>query len=273
MSPSSAPSEVRVETDAELPYLRWLRLDRPSHLNAWSDEMLAQFLEAVDEAEADESVRILAITGSGRAFSAGGDLKAMRDKSGMFAGDPVQLRSRYTRGIQAIPRRLARFDKPLLAAINGAAIGAGLDLACMCDLRICSERAKLGSTFVKVGLVPGDGGAALLTRVVGYPKALELVLTGRVVDAQEALAMGLVNRVVAPEDLVGATRELAAEIGRNAPLAVRLTKSAAARSYGLPLETALELAATYQGIVQNTDDHLEGVHAILEKRSPEFQGR
>lgn len=269
----TTPSGVHVETDPTLPSLRWLRLDRPGYRNAWSDQMLIAFQAALDAAEADDRVRVVAVTGTGRAFSAGGDLKAMRDRAGMFAGDPVQLRSRYTRGIQAIPRRLARFDKPVIAAINGAAIGAGLDLACMCDLRICARGARLGSTFVKVGLVPGDGGAALLARTVGYPKALELVLTGRVIDADEARAIGLVNQVVDPEELVAATRTLAAEIAQNAPLAVRLTKSAAARSWGLPLDVALELAATYQGIVQNGDDHLEGVNAILEKRSPDFSGR
>lgn len=268
----NATPTVRIEDDPTLPFLRWLRLDRPSHRNAWSEAMLDQFLRALDDAEDDPAVRIVAITGTGRAFSAGGDLKAMRDKTGMFAGGPVELRSRYSRGIQNIPRRMARFDKPIIAAVNGAAIGAGLDLACMCDLRIAAEGAKLGSTFVKLGLVPGDGGAALLTRTVGYPKALELVLTGRILDAQEALTIGLVNRVVPADALEDAVRELAAEIGQNPAQAVRLAKACAARSYGLPLETALELAATYQGIVQNSDDHMEGVHAILEKRAPRFKG-
>lgn len=235
--------------------------------------MLADFVATIDRAEEDDRVRCVAITGAGSAFSAGGDLKAMRDKSGMFAGDPVALRNRYTRGIQSIPRRMARFDKPVIAAINGAAIGAGLDLTCMCDIRIAVNSAKLGSTFVKVGLIPGDGGAWLLSRTIGYPKAMDLILTGRILTADQALELGLVHEVVERDVLAPAVRRRAREILANSPLAVRLAKSAMQRSWFEPLDTALELAATYQGIVQNTEDHLEGVNAILEKRDPDFKGR
>jgi len=175
-------------------------------------------------------------------------------------------------GIQRVPQRLARVDKPIVAAINGAAIGAGLDLACMCDLRVASERAKLGSTFVKVGLVPGDGGAFFLARTIGFPRALELMLTGRVIDAQRALAIGLVHEVVPPDEVVSRAVAVATEIAANAPLAVQLTKRAAYRSWESELQTALELAASYQGVVQRTDDHREGVAAILERRAPSFEG-
>lgn len=264
---------IRTHDDATLPSLRWITLDRPDARNAWSDEMLDGFVAAIDAAEADDGVRVVAVTGAGSAFSAGGDLKAMRDHTGMFAGGPVELRARYRRGIQAVPRRLARFDKPVIAAINGAAIGAGLDLTCMCDLRVASSRAKFGSTFVKVGLVPGDGGGALLQRVVGLAATLDLVLTGRVIRADEAQGLGLVHRVVEPDALEAAVVEMAGLIAANAPLAVQLAKSAIYRSQHLHLEDALELAATYQGIAQRTADHDEGVAAILEKRAPDFQGR
>jgi len=264
---------IRFEPDEQLPHLWWLTLDRPKARNAWSDEMLAAFVATIDSAEANDDVRCLAITGAGSAFSAGGDLKAMRDKSGMFAGDPVTLRNRYIRGIQSIPRRMARFDKPVIAAINGAAIGAGLDLTCMCDIRLAVNSAKLGSTFVKVGLIPGDGGAWLLSRTIGYPKAMDLILTGRILTADQALELGLVHEVVERDVLAPAVRRRASEILANSPLAVRLAKSAMQRSWFEPLDTALELAATYQGIVQNTEDHLEGVNAILEKREPDFKGR
>lgn len=234
--------------------------------------MVTSLIEALDDLEADDTVRVVAITGSGSAFSAGGDLKRMLAHDGMFEGDATRLRSRYTRGIQGIPRRFARFDKPVIAAVNGAAIGAGLDLACMCDIRVAAERAKLGSTFVKVGLVPGDGGAYLLARTIGFPKALEMVLTGRVVDAHEALSMGLVHAVVAGDALRDAVRERASALAALPPIAVRLAKSAAYRSWDAPLDTALELAATYQGIAQNTADHDEAVRAFLDKREPRFRG-
>jgi 2-(1,2-epoxy-1,2-dihydrophenyl)acetyl-CoA isomerase len=264
---------VRCFDDAQQPHLRWIVLDRPQARNAWTDEMLQAFGAGLDAADADANVRVVAITGEGSAFSAGGDLKSMRDRSGMFQGEAMELRGRYRRGIQAIPRRLARFDKPVIAAINGPAIGAGLDLACMADLRIASERACFGSTFVKVGLIPGDGGAALLARVIGLPRALDLVLTGRILQPDEALAMGLVNRVVAAEDLEGATRDLATLLANNPPISVQLAKSAVYRSQGLPLEDALELAATYQALSQLTEDHQEGVAALLERRDPHFSGR
>ena len=265
-------AHLQTHDDPTLPSLRWITLDRPDARNAWSDEMLEAFVAALDAADADTGVRVVAVTGSGSAFSAGGDLKEMRDHAGMFAGGPMELRGRYRRGIQAVPRRLARFDKPVIAAINGAAIGAGLDLTCMCDLRIASAKAKFGSTFVKVGLIPGDGGGAVLQRVVGLPATLDLVLTGRIVRADEALAMGLVHRVVEPDALREAVVALAGQIAANAPLAVQLAKSAIYRSQHLNLEDALELASTYQAISQRTADHDEGVSAILERRKPEFQG-
>ncbi|WP_255215785.1 enoyl-CoA hydratase-related protein [Pseudenhygromyxa sp. WMMC2535] len=245
--------------------LATITLDRPEARNAYSDEMCTQLVAALDEAEADDEVRCVILTGAGKAFHAGGDIKAMRAREGMFAGDPGELRGRYKRGIQAVPRRIAEFEKPLIAAINGPAIGAGLDLACMCDLRVAARGAKLGSTFVRVGLVPGDGGAYFLARVVGFPRALELVLTGRVVDADEALGMGLVHEVVEPEALMHAACARAEAIAALPPLAVQLTKRAAYRSWGADMSTALELAASYQGIVQNHEDHLRALGVDVAK--------
>jgi 2-(1,2-epoxy-1,2-dihydrophenyl)acetyl-CoA isomerase len=270
--PFDAGPHVHLDIDPDHPHVAWLTLDRPGFRNAWSDEMVAGFCASLDHLEADAQVRVVILTGAGPAFSAGGDLKAMRDHTGMFAGGPVELRSRYIRGIQSIPRRMARFDKPVIAAMNGHAIGAGLDLACMCDLRVCADHAKLGSTFVKVGLIPGDGGATLLARVVGFPKALELILSGRVIDAPTAVSIGLVTVAVPAEEVRSTALQYAAELAANAPLAVRLAKQLCYRSRDLPLDHALELAATYQGIVQNTADHNEGVMATLERRTPRFQG-
>lgn len=265
--------DVRIVDDGEVTGLRWLTLDRPEARNAYSDAMVADLVAALDEAEEDDAVRVVAITGAGKAFSAGGDLKRMAAHDGMFAGDATALRARYLRGIQQIPRRLSRFDKPVIAAVNGAAIGAGLDLACMADFRIASRHAKLGSTFVKVGLVPGDGGAYFLARTIGFPKALDLILTARVIDADEALRIGLVNQVVEPEKLTDTVRAKASVLTALPPVALRLAKSAAVRSWDLGVEQALTVAATYQGVAQNTADHDEAVAAFLEKRSPSFEGR
>jgi len=250
-----------------------LRLNRPEARNAYSEEMIEALCEALDDAELNPQVRSVIITGEGRAFSAGGDLKLMQAREGMFAGDELALKARYMQNIHRVPRRLARFGKPLIAAINGPAIGAGLDLALMCDLRIASSEARFGSTFVKVGLIPGDGGAYYLTRAIGLAKALELCLTGRVIDSAEAERLGIVSSVVSPERLMEHAEALAEEINANAPIAVQLTKAAAYQSLNQSPEGALQIAAGFQGVAQNSADHLEGVNAILERRAPHFTGQ
>ncbi len=267
-------------SDRDLPDLRRTRegttlvltLDRPDARNAYSDAMVDSLVRALEEADRDDALRCIIITGAGAAFSAGGDLKRMLGHEGMFAGGPAELRRRYIDGIQRIPRRFALAEKPIVAAINGPAIGAGLDLACMCDLRVAARGAQLGSTFVKVGLVPGDGGAYLLGRTVGFPRALEMMMTARLLDTEEAERIGLVHRVVEPAALMETAHALAEQLAALPPLALRLTKRAAYRSFDADLEHALELAATYQGVVQNTDDHHEAVRAMLERRPPKFTG-
>lgn len=254
-------------------HIATITLNRPDARNAYSEDMVEHLVATIEHADGDADIRCIILTGAGKAFSAGGDLKAMRDKTGMFAGGPMELRERYIDGIQTIPRALAVCNTPVVAAVNGAAIGAGLDLACMADVRVASSRAKFGSTFVKVGLVPGDGGCYFLARTIGFSRALEMILSARVIEAGEALAMGLVHRVVEPEELMGAAKEMAESICANAPVAVRLAKKAAYRSFGASLEDALEMAATYQGIVQNTADHAEAVSAMLDKRTPVFNGK
>lgn len=253
--------------------LAFITLNRPDARNAYSEAMAESLIAALDAAASDDAVRVLVITGAGAAFSAGGDLKRMRDRAGMFDGDSATLRDRYIALIQRIPRRLALFDKPVIAAINGAAMGAGLDLACMCDIRVAAEGATLGSTFVQVGLIPGDGGAFILGRTVGFPRALEMIMTARVVDAAEAERMGLVHAVVPPDRLLDEARNRAERLAFLPPVAVRLAKRAAYRAWEGGLEAALELAATYQGIAQRTDDHIEAVAAMLERRPGVFQGK
>jgi 2-(1,2-epoxy-1,2-dihydrophenyl)acetyl-CoA isomerase len=250
-----------------------ITLDRESARNAYSIPMIESLEAAFDAAEQDADVRGVLLTGAGKTFSAGGDVKAMLDKTGMFEGEPFALRSRYLDGIHRVPRRIARFEKPIVVAINGAAIGAGLDLACMGDVRIAAREAQFGSTFVKLGLIPGDGGAYVLARAIGFPRALELMLTARLIDTVEAERIGLVQQVVDAPDLMATARAKAKQIADNAPLAVRLTKVAAYQAQHMTLEQALYAAATYQGIAQNTADHLEGVRALLEKRPARFEGR
>lgn len=249
-----------------------ITLDRPDARNALSEAMCAALVAGFDRADDDSAVRAVVLTGAGSAFCAGGDLKRMQAQSGMFAGDSATLRRRYTAIIQQIPRRLDRFDKPVVAAVNGAAIGAGCDLSCMCDVRIAGRGAKWGSTFVKVGLIPGDGGAYILGRTVGFPRALEMILTGRVVGADEAAGMGLCHRVVDDGVLLDEAHAAAVAIAALPPVAVQLAKRAAYKAYDMSLDQALEMAATYQGITQRTDDHREAVAAMLERRSPVFRG-
>jgi 2-(1,2-epoxy-1,2-dihydrophenyl)acetyl-CoA isomerase len=253
---TTAEPHVRYATEGPLALVT---LDRQEARNAYSDAMCEQLVASLDRAEADANVRCVVLHGAGKTFHSGGDLKAMRERSGMFSGDPADLRERYIRGIQAVPRRIAEFPKPLLAAVHGAAIGAGLDLACMCDLRIVATGTQLGSTFVRVGLVPGDGGAFFLARTIGFPRALELMLTGRVIDTDEALRIGLVHEVVAPEQLLETAKARALAIAQLPARAVQLTKRAAYRSWNGDQTTALELAASYQGIVQNLPDHLRAL--------------
>ncbi|MBA2664838.1 MAG: enoyl-CoA hydratase/isomerase family protein [Bradymonadaceae bacterium] len=246
-------------------YVATITLNRPDARNAYSDEMVVELVAALDRAEREADVRVVVVTGSGSAFCAGGDLKAMRDRTGMFAGDPVELRDLYLRGMQSIPRRFHSFEKPTIAAINGAAIGAGLGLALMCDIRIASETAKFGSTFARVGLIPGDGGAYLLTRVVGFARALELILTARVIEAPEALAIDLVHRVVAPERVLEEALEMAQQMAALPPKALRMAKAALYRSVDRDLETALQLTAALQGLIQRTDEHQDAVTQLLEE--------
>lgn len=254
--------DILYETDD---HIATITLNRPEARNAYSDAMVQQLVEALDRADADDEVRVVMITGAGSAFCAGGDLKAMRDKTGMFSGDAVELRENYQRGIQTIPRRFDSFEKPTIAAINGPAIGAGLGLALMCDLRISSDEAKFGSTFAKVGLIPGDGGAYFLTRVVGFARALELILTAKIIDADEARDIDLIHRAVPDDEVLDAARETAEQIASLPPKAVQTAKTALYRSVNRDLEGALQITAALQSLIQQTDEHHEAVEAVLEQ--------
>ena len=187
-----------------------LTLNRPDTRNALSGEaMFAAFEDLFARMNADMSIRAAVLTGAGSAFCSGGNVAEMRDRTGMFAGSPEQIAANYKAGIQRIPRAFQKLDVPIIAAVNGAAIGAGNDLACMCDIRIAASTARFAESFVKVGIVPGDGGCWLLPRVVGASNAALLALTGDAIDADEALRMGLVSKVVAPDALLSEAIALA----------------------------------------------------------------
>jgi enoyl-CoA hydratase/carnithine racemase len=250
-----------------------LTLNKHETRNAISEDEMVDAIEAAcHRINADQSVRVAIITGAGTAFSSGGNVKDMRDRAGMFGGTATEIRDGYRRGIQRIPLAVHRLEVPIIAAVNGPAIGAGCDLAMMCDIRIASEKALFAESFVKVGLIPGDGGAWFLPRVVGLSRANEMAFTGEPIDAQTALQWGAVSRVVPADELMAAARELAGRIAVNPPTALRMTKKLIKEGEHTQLETLLETSASLQALAHQTKDHLEAVNAIIDKRPPMFTG-
>lgn len=249
-------------------------LDRADRLNALPDPGDgAAFARACEAVNADRSVRCVVLTGAGRAFSAGGDLKAMRDRSGAFGGNGPEIRESYRREVQLIVRALYGLEVPLVTAVNGPAMGLGGDIAGLADIRIASEQASFGAPFLRLGILPGDGGAWLLPRNVGYARAAEMLFTGRTVDARTAYDWGLVSRVVPADDLLDEAMKTAGEIAAQAPHALRMTKALLRQGRDATFDQILEMTAAMQALAHLTDDHAEGVAAVLEKRKPEFRGR
>lgn len=251
-----------------------LTMNRPDQRNALSEiPQMLEFVEVCERIANDRSVRVVILTGAGSAFSAGGNIKHMRDKRAFASGSPLDIRNSYLAGITRVPLALYELDVPTIAAVNGPAIGAGMDIACMCDIRIASEKATFAASFLKLGIVPGDGGAWLLPRTINPTKALELMLLGDTIDAAEALRIGLVNKVVAPNDLLSEARTFASRVARHPPQTTRLTKRLFRESQGVSLRTSLEISSAYQALAHFTADHAEAVDAFIEKRPPNFTGR
>lgn len=250
-------------------------LNQPEKRNPISGlEMIDALEAAMRELDADVGVRAIILTGAGTAFSSGGDIKAMAVPGASLRDElPAQTRRNYKLGIQRLPMLFEALEVPVIAAVNGPAIGAGCDLACMCDVRIAGESARFAESFVKLGIVPGDGGAWLLPRIVGFAKASELALTGDLLDAAGALACGLVSRVVPDDRLMDEARAIAARIAANPPHAVRMTKRLLREGYRATLANILEMSAAMQALGHATADHEEAVGAMIEKRSPSFTGR
>jgi len=246
-----------------------LTLNRPEAKNTFSSEMLTLWRQSLEEAKADHQVRVIVVTGKGDTFCSGGDIREMAEGR-LRSWDMKEF---LWEGVHRIVFALEDLDKPVIAAINGAAMGAGLDMAMMCDLRVCSDRAKLSESYILLGLVPGDGGAYFLSRLIGMGKALELLLTGDILNPEEALELGLVNRVVPHDRLMEEAMILAEKIADKPPLAIRMMKRAIYQAQTSTLKAHLDYISSQLALLSETQDHLEAARSFLEKRKPIFIGK
>ena len=247
-----------------------LTMNSPETRNALTGNSAPQeFVDACARIAEDLSVRVVVLTGAGTVFSSGGNLKHMQE---LFDAPPSTIRQWYRQGIQRLATALYNLEVPTIAAVNGAAIGAGCDLTCMCDIRIAADSASFAESFIRVGLIPGDGGAWLLPRVVGMSKAAEMSFTGESLSAAEALACGLVSRVVPADQLMAQALALAARIAANPGAGLRLTKRLLREGQHMRLESLLEISAGFQALAHKTAHHVEAVNAFVEKRKPDFSG-
>jgi 2-(1,2-epoxy-1,2-dihydrophenyl)acetyl-CoA isomerase len=247
-----------------------ITLNRPDKSNAFDDTMSAEFIDALKAIERDAEVRAVVVTGAGKNFCAGQDLGAMLERYKVPGGVSYGAHLRKTYNV--IVSRVRALEKPVIAAVNGAAAGAGLGLALACDFRHASENARFRTAFVGIALAPDSAISFLLPRIVGLGRAIEMALTNELVDAPTALQYGLVNRVFKPEELLPKTHEFALKLAQAPTKAIGLTKRAFNRGFDVDLETALENEANLQEIAGRTPDHTEGVQAFVEKRAPQFKG-
>lgn len=244
-----------------------IMLNRPDSANAFTVEMIDQWAQWLVDARTDNNVGALVLTAAGKHFCAGADFKVL--------GGAVSAYDRKTRlaeHIHRIPLALEDLDKPIIAAVNGAATGAGMDMALMCDMRFAARSARFSESYIRVGLVPGDGGAYYLPRLVGVSKALELLLTGDFVDAEEAYRIGLVNKVLDDAELLVETQRFARRLAEQPPINIRMIKRAVYQSQRLDLRTSLDLISSHMGVVQTTRDSREALDAFRAKRKPHFTG-
>jgi len=249
-------------------HVAWLRFNQPARMNAMDEALGNALLAELDTISTDDDVRVVVLTGNGKAFSAGGDLNMLEENAKTPPADvEARMRAFYGRYLQ-----MRRHPKPIVAAINGYAIGAGMCIALACDLRIAAHNTKMGLNFAKLGLSPGMGATFLLPQLVGPERALDLLFTGRTVEAQEAVTLGLVNRSVAPEALETSTQSWAETIAANAPIALRYIKRFVYDNIGGTLDAALQREAFGQAATFGTQDLQSGLAAIREKTTPTFRG-
>lgn len=244
-----------------------ITLNRPEALNAFSKEVVEEILHALEDVKTDEAVRVVVLTGAGeKAFSAGADIKAMVGMTALKARELSFMGEKLCVGLENL-------EKPVIAAINGYALGGGLEVAMSCDLRIASENAKMGQTEINIGLIPGWGGTQRLTRLVGMTKAKELVFTGRIIDAKTAEQIGIVNMVVPADKFRETVSQFAKDLASKAPVALKVAKALINKGSDIGLESALALEREGFGVVGSSEDLKEGVSAFTEKRKPVFKGR
>jgi enoyl-CoA hydratase/carnithine racemase len=247
-------------------HVAYVTLNRPTAMNALNTTLRLDLRRFFLEIAEDRDVRAVVITGAGRAFCAGADIKEWKEPTSVVEDREERLRLSFWEAMR-------RYAWPVIAAINGYALGGGCELAMCCDIRIASELAELGLTEVTLGIIPGGGGTQRLPRLVGRGKALELIVTGKRISAQEAWRLGLVEQVVPPDQLMPTAQALAQTIVARAPLAVKYAKEAIVRGLDLPLEEGLQVEAELSNLLRSTEDRMEGARAFKEKRPPQFKGR
>ena len=251
-----------------------ITLNRPERLNAFDDLMLSEWREAIASADADGEVRAIILTGAGRGFCSGMDVAQEAGGEGVLRTEESVAERRHSLRdrVHPIPRALVQLEKPYIAAVNGASVGAGMDMASMADIRFASETARFGMAYVRMGLIPGDGGAYTLPRIVGTAKALELIWSGELINAEEALRIGYVSAVHPADELMERTREFAVKLANGPATAIQLAKKLVYRSAHLTFDEHLDFAQMAMTLAQSTDDAKEGPRAFTEKRAPNFTG-
>jgi enoyl-CoA hydratase/carnithine racemase len=246
-----------------------ITLNRPDKLNAFTGPMIEAWAKSLADAQADPEVNVIVVTGSGRAFCAGGDVARM----GQGEPTPLDHKNSLWEGVHRVPKTLETVDKPVIAMVNGLAVGAGMGMTVMCDVRIAAQSARFSTGYVRVGLVPGDGDTYFLPRLIGTARALELLWTADFIEAPEALRLGIVNRVVPADKLPEETYAFARRVADGPQVPVRMIKRLVYQSMRLDLRTHLDLVSSHMAVVRETEDHKEGVQAFKDKRPPKFKGR
>lgn len=250
-----------------------ITLNRPERKNAFSQPMMDSWVEALRECHESDAIRVVILTGAGDAFCSGGDVGRMNKNAEAAEETPLDQKDFIWRGINRVPLLVQQLDKPYLVAVNGVAAGAGMDMALMGDMIFAADTARFGETYIRVGLVPADGGGWYLPRLIGMPKALEMFWTGDMISAEEAERIGIVNRVFPADKLMDGTLAFAQRLASGPSVAIQATKRVCYQARNIDLATHLDQVTSHQPIMKGTADHKEAVKAFMEKRKPVFVGR